>query len=250
MTPSVVACHNTTLRSSTGPTSQSRVITPTSHNEPAAPSSHSGSKPPPYWTYNDDNTLDNENEDLPGLQSHEDSPGDENENSSGPQLPGQAYSNDSAQSSNEPSIDELSPDEDERMAEQALQGEYSDVNCYPALLAKGNHNNGFENDPSLLAKGCPKDVVNEHHQQNCFPCPPDPSRLHDIRLQQQNSNAGGQRWSHSGNRVLPILSQVPPTPQATSAPQGPPAPQAIVILTGSNQWKLLEGSTIRLVLHG
>lgn len=47
--------------------------------------------------------------------------------------------------------------------------------------------------------GTARDVVNDYHQHNHFPRPPDPSSLHNVRHQQHNSSVGNP--CSSGNQV-------------------------------------------------
>lgn len=77
------------------------------------------------------------------------------------------------------------------------------------------------------------DIVNEYHQCNRFPWPPDPSTLHGVCLQQQHSNARHQNCAHTNNRVSSAPSSIPP--QASPAPsqallppsQAPSAPPQV-----------------------
>ena len=72
------------------------------------------------------------------------------------------------------------------------------------------------------------DVVNKHHQRNCFPRPPDPSTLRDIHLQQQCSNAREPHCGRSNNEVprsstsFPVDSQAPPVPPRAQTADVPP----------------------------
>lgn len=72
-----------------------------------------------------------------------------------------------------------------------------------------------------------RNVINDHHQHNCFPRPPDPSILRDIRLQQPRSNVREQHCGRTNGgipRPSTTDSQAPPVPPETSLPQVQPVP--------------------------
>ncbi|KAF8548998.1 hypothetical protein OG21DRAFT_1488885 [Imleria badia] len=189
------------------------------------------SEPPPYRSRNGNG--------IPGGNSN---------NFSGSQLHREA-----SYQLNELFIDELSPDEDELAAVKALQEPNGlpnvrhipdDSDIDPALLMEEHDNSGngahpvsrdHDTDPAVSIEehsdhGIAHDVVNEHHQRNRFPRPPDPSTLQDVRLQQQHSNARCQNHAHINNGVPSTFISIPRCPpQALSAPsQAVPAPSQAV----------------------
>lgn len=79
--------------------------------------------------------------------------------------------------------------------------------------------------PDLIAQqrandGSARDVVNDYHQRNRIPRPPDPSSLRDVHLRQQSSAV----HNPSGNRT----TSEPPVPSQAPSADIPPGP-----LTGS-----------------
>ncbi|KAF8546251.1 hypothetical protein OG21DRAFT_1491437 [Imleria badia] len=130
-------------------------------------------------------------------------------------------------------IDEVSPNEDEQIAEKALWG------TNPALARHSYHFDNSDIDPTLLAKDhndvtrdlpVPADnfdntcmdllaqeranndiahnVISEHHQCNRFPWPPDPSSLRDVHLQQQTSAFSNGSRSRGSGESSSIASRV------------------------------------------
>ncbi|KAF8547716.1 hypothetical protein OG21DRAFT_1489989 [Imleria badia] len=175
-------------------------------------------------------------------------PGGNSNNFSGSQLHREA-----SYQLNELFIEELSPNEDELAAVKALQEpnglpnvrhipNNSDID--PALLTEEHNNsdNGTrpvsgnrDTDPAVSVEehsdhGIAHDVINEHHQHNRFPRPPDPSTLWDVCLQQQHSNARRQNHAHINNEVLSAFISVPQCPpQALPTPsQAVPVPSQVV----------------------
>lgn len=89
--------------------------------------------------------------------------------------------------------------------------------CFPDLLAQEHSNHDAAHN-----------VVDEYHQRNRFPRPPDPSSLRNVRLQQHSSNIANLPRSRSESSVPsdraqtpPVLSQVPSTEAAPGPLTGP-----------------------------
>ncbi|KAG9317726.1 hypothetical protein JVU11DRAFT_1943 [Chiua virens] len=132
-------------------------------------------------------------------------------------------------------IDEISPDEDEQEAEKGLRGPNTrhipdDRNIDPVLLAEERHHSHSDNHARRIPENHiaeeysdvgVRDMVNEHHQCNRFPCPPHPTALCSIQLQQQK-----YKHRHDPNAPLaassvpspafPVASRVLPVPSQTS----------------------------------